>query len=222
MIRRAVSRRVRPWKYMPENIPAGTNGFAGPETDAKTPAPAPAGAGPAAKRPALIAALAWFFVAFGGWHAARAAYDNFALAAMFSSPGFMLGLAGATMPVEAPPLARFAVAHIRLVFIFYFIASLSVFITGAGLLFRKAWALSASKGFFYLGAACCLLIFLFPGLLVPKPYFYAGISLAPEFNAAVGHMRFLLRLTSAFPGAAFLWFSWRLEKPDVKSAFGLK
>ena len=207
---------------MSENIPAGPNGPVVPETDAKSPAPSPACAGPASKRPALIAALAWFFVAFGGWHAARAAYDNFSLAAMFSSPGFMLGLAGSTMPVEAPPLARFAVAHIRLLFIFYFFASLAVFIAGAGLLLRKAWALSASKGFFYLGAACCLLIFLFPGLLVPKPYFYAGISLAPEFNAAVGQMKFQLRLFSALPGAAFLWFSWRLEKPDVKSAFGLK
>ncbi len=201
---------------MPENKP-----FVGPETEARSQEAAPAAAGPAQKSPALIGALAWFFTLFGGWHAARAAYDNFALAAMFSSPGFMLGLAGATMPVEAPPLARFAVAHIRLLFIFYFFVSLSVFITGVGLLLRKAWALSASKWFFYLGAACCLLMLFFPGLLVPKPYYYEGISLAPQFNDAVGHMRLLLRLTSAFPTAAFLWFSWRFEKPDVKSAFGL-
>ena len=198
---------------MPENKPFDRTGPA--DTEAKGPSPAQ-------KRPAAASGLAWFFVAFGGWHAARAAYDNFALAAMFSSPSFMLGLAGATMPVEAPPLARFAVAHIRLLFIFYFFVSLSVFITGVGLLLRKAWALSASKRLLYVGAASCLLVFLFPGLLVPKPYYYAGVSLAPEFNAAVGRMRLLLRALSALPGAAFLWFAWRLEKPDVKSAFGLK
>ena len=121
---------------MPENKLSDQSGSAGPEAGSGTPPP---------KRPPAVGALAWFLVAFGGWHAARAAYDNFALAAMFSSPGFMLGLAGATMPVEAPPLARFAVAHIRLLFVFYFFVSLSVLLAGAGLLLRKVWALSASK-----------------------------------------------------------------------------
>ncbi len=174
------------------------------------------------KRSVLVSVGAWAFIIFGGWHVARAAYDNFAMASMFSSPSFMLGLAGATMPVETPPLARFAVEHIRLVFVFYFFASLAVFIAGSGLLLRKAWALNSSKWFFYIGAACCLLVFLFPGLLMPKPYVYAGVSLAPEFNVAVEHMRFQLRLFSAFPGAAGLWIARRLENEKVRREFGLK
>lgn len=177
---------------------------------------------PENKKSVLVSAVAWSFIALGGWHAARAAYDNFALAVMFSSPGFMLGLAGSTMPVEVPPLARLAVEHMRLIFVFYFFASLAVFISGLGLRSRKAWALNASKWFFYIGAACCLVVFLFPGLLVPKPYVYDGVSLAPEFNAAVRHMKFQLRLMAVFPGAAVLWLSRRLEKPEVKSEFGLK
>ncbi|MFA6434444.1 MAG: hypothetical protein WCW52_07085 [Elusimicrobiales bacterium] len=175
---------------------------------------------PAGRR--LAGAAAWVFIAFGGWHTARAAYDNFAMAYMFSSPGFMLGLAGAAMPVELPPLARFAVEHMRLVFVFYFFASLSVLIAGAGLLLRKAWALSASRWLFYLGAACCLAVFIFPGLLVPEPYVYAGVSLAPEFNAAMEHIKFQLRFMSAVPGAAALWLAGRFGKPDIRREFGLK
>ncbi len=197
-------------------------GAVGPEAKAGSSVPKPGGVGNGPKWPGLVSAAAWTFIIFGGWHAARAAYDNFALAAMFSSPGFMLGLAGATMPVELPPLARLAVEHMRLVFVFYFIVSLTVFITGVGLFLRKIWALSAARWFFYLGAACCLIILLFPGLLVPQPYFYAGVSLAPEFNAAVAHMKFQLRFMSAFPGAAILWLAWRFEKPDIRSQFGLK
>lgn len=174
------------------------------------------------RRSVLVSVIAWAFIIFGGWHAARAAYDNFALAAMFSSPSFMLGLAGATIPVETPPLARFAVAHIRLVFVFYFFASMAVFIAGAGLSFRKAWALNSSKWFFYISAACGLLIFLFPGLLMPKPYIYAGVSLAPEFNSAVEHMRFQLRLFSVLPCATGLWLARRLENAEVRREFGLK
>ena len=174
------------------------------------------------KRLGLVSAVAWVFITLGGWHAARAAYDNFALAAMFSSPGFLLGLARATIPVEPPPLALFVAEHMRLVFVFYFFASLAVFIAGLGLLLRKVWALNASKWLFYIGAACCLVIFLFPGLLVPKPYSYAGVSLTPEFNAAVEHVKFQLRFISAFPGAAGLWFARRFEKPEVKDEFGLK
>ncbi len=172
---------------------------------------------PENKKSILIPVVAWIFITLGGWHAARAAYDNFALAAMFSSPGFMLGLAGSTMPVEQPPLARLAVEHMRLVFIFYFFASSAVFIAGLGLRLWKAWALSASKWLFYIGAACCLVIFLFPGLFIPKPYVYAGVSLAPEFNSAVEHIKFQLRFMSAFPGGALLWLARRFEKTDIRN-----
>jgi hypothetical protein len=171
------------------------------------------------KRSILVGVVAWLFIVAGGWHTARAAYDNLALAAMFSSPGFMLGLAGATMPVESPPLARFVVEHLRLVFVFYFFVSLSVFVSGLGLKFRKAWALNAARWFFYLAAACFLVFFLFPGLLVPKPYIYAGFSPAPAFNAVVERLNLQLRFISVFPGAAALWLARLFEKPEIRNEF---
>ena len=191
----------------------------GREDEVKDPALTPAGV--RSKGHGVVSAAAWTFIMLGGWHTARAAYDNFTLAVMFSSPGFILGMAKATMPVEQPPLASLAVAHIQLIFIFYFFASLALFVSGLGLLLRKAWALNASKCLFYIGAACGLIIFLFPGLLVPQPYVYAGVSLAPEFNTAVAHMKLQLRFVAAFLCVAALWLARRLEKQDVKNEFGL-
>ena len=174
------------------------------------------------KRSGAVSAAAWAFMLLGGYHAARAAYDNITLAAMFSSPGFMLGLAGSSLPVELPPLARLAAENIRLVFVAYLLVSLAACVTGVGLLLRKAWALAAARRFFFLAAACCFAVFLGPGLLVPKPLIRDGISLAPEFNAAVGTMKIYLRLVTALLCPAFFWAALRSGRPQITSEFGLR
>lgn len=172
------------------------------------------------KRSGLVGAAAWVFTLGGGWASACAAYNCLILASMFSSPGFMLGLAGTTLPVEMPPLARLAVEHIWAVFIFYFLVCFNICITGIGLLAGKAWALSAFRWFFYIGAGCCLGIFLFPGFVVPEPYIYRGVSLAPEFNSAVAALRVQFRLAAALLGAGAFWLARRFERPDVRNEFG--
>jgi len=157
------------------------------------------------KRAYITGVTTWSFVILGGYHSMRALYDNFALSSMFSSPGFMLGLAGSTVPVELPPLARLAAQNMRFMFILYFLVSISVFVTGIGLLLKRAWAFGAARSLFYTAAACCLVILLFPGLLVPEPFVHEGIAPAPEFNEAVGRMRFWLRVIIAPLGAAAFW-----------------
>ena len=167
----------------------------------------------------MVSAAAWVLMLMGGYHVVMAAYSNFSLSAMFSSPSVLLGLAGSTIPVELPPLARLAVEHIRLVFCFYFFISLAVAVTGFGLLLRKVWALSAFKWLFYVGAASCFIILLFPGLAVPKPYIYGGVSLTPEFNAAVTRIKFQLRLIAALLGAGAFWIGMRFERPEITNEF---
>lgn len=174
------------------------------------------------KRSALAGATAWLFLLLGGYHAARAAYDNFALASMFSSPGFMLGLAGSTLPVEMPALARLAAEHLQLVFVFYFLVSLTVFASGAGLLLRKDWARVAAQRFFYLAAAASLALFLFPELLVPKPYMYEGAPVAPGFNEAVGQLKFQTRLIAAILCAGAGWLGRRLGHPELRKEFNMQ
>jgi hypothetical protein len=171
------------------------------------------------KRSLLVLGAAWVLTLMGGYHLARAAYGNFSLAVMFESPGAMLSLANSTAPVELPPLARLAVEHIRLLFGFYFLLSLAVFITGLGLVLKKAWALSAFIWLCYLGAASCFIVLLFPGLAVPKPYTYEGLALTPEFNAAVARAKIVLRVIAVLFGAGAFWFGWRFERPDVRNEF---
>jgi hypothetical protein len=172
------------------------------------------------KRSAAAYAAAWLFTLLGGYHTARAAYDNLTLASMFSSQGFMLGLAGSKLPVELPPLARFAAANIRLMFLLYFFVSLGVFMTGIGLLLRKAWALAAARRFFYSVSAVLFAIFLVPGLLVPKPLIFDGVAVSPEFNAAVGWMKVQLRLATALLGSVFFWAALWCGRPGIKGEFG--
>lgn len=163
------------------------------------------------KRTRMTAVIAWLFVLAGGYHGARAVYDNFVLADMFSSPGVLMGLATATLPVELPPLALLAVQHIRAVFVLYMLVSLSVFATGIGLLLRRAWAIRTAKIIFYSAAVLCFTILFFPGLLVPKPYILNGVPLTPDFNAAVGGMRLQLRIIALLFGAVALRVATRFE-----------
>jgi len=175
------------------------------------------------KKPVLVGAAAWILILLGGYHVARAAYGNFALAVMLDSPSVLLGLATSTMPVETPPLARLLVENTRLVFAFYFFISLAMFVTGLGLLLRKAWGVSAFKWLCYIGGASGFIILLFPGLIVPKPYVFGGVALTPEFNAAVTRMKFQLRLAAALFGAAAFWIGRRFERPDIMAEFaGIK
>jgi hypothetical protein len=171
------------------------------------------------KRPALLGAAAWGFILAGGYFSVVAARNAFVLFALFSSPGFMLGLAGSTLPVEMPPLARLAAERMPLVFAAYFFFWAGVCIAGMGLLARKAWGLASARWLCYIAAACCLVLLLFPGLVVPKPYTYRGVSLTPEFNAVVGAIRIQLRLITVVLGVCALWLARRLEKPDIRNEF---
>jgi hypothetical protein len=174
------------------------------------------------KRSALVSGTAWAFILLGGYHAARAAYDNFTLAELFSSPGFMLGLAGSTLPVQLPPLARLVVEHIQVFFVLYFLVSLTVCVAGTGLLARKPWARTAAVWLFYLSAAAACALFLFPELLVPKPYLFEGRALTPGFNEVMGRLRFQTRLLAAALCACAVWLARRLERPEVRQEFGTK
>jgi|GEM_PF-4830385 len=170
------------------------------------------------KRSWIETVIAWMLVLLGGYHTLRAVYDNLMLADMFSSAGLLMGLATSTMPVEPPPLALLAARHIRTLFMLYLLASVAAFSIGLGLLLRRSWARVSAKLMFYLIAACCFALLLFPGLLVPKPLIQDGIAISPGFNAAVAWLKFQLRLTAALAGAAALWAATRFESRPAAAA----
>lgn len=149
----------------------------------------------------------------------RAARDLLTLLDVFSTPAFYLSLARATLPVDMPPLASFMVKHMKLFFSF----SLLFWLSGLGLSLavwaRREWGRRGAVWMLYLLFAASLLMALYPWLAVPKPFMYNGVSLAPDFNAAVGAAAAAVRAFGLVLGAVFLWWALALDRGRARSEF---
>ena len=186
------------------------------ETEMITPACQNAGAG---KRSRFVTITAVLTLLTGGFLSFSFARANFTLISMFSSPAFQLSMARATVPVEMPPAAVFLVRHTRGFFFFSLIMWLSVTALGFGVLRRTKWGRSGFTALLYLGAAVLFLLFLFPELIVPKPLFYQGVSLAPEFNAAVKADKIWLQIFCGLGTALVFWLARKFESEEIKKEF---
>jgi len=184
--------------------------------DGITPACQNAGSG---KRSRLVTLTAVSALVIGGVLSFSFARANFILISMFSSPAFQLSMARAAVPVKMPPAAVFLVWHTRGFFFFSLIMWLSVTALGFGVLRRAKWGRGGFTALLYLGAAVLFLLFLFPELIVPKPLFYRGVSLAPAFNAAVKAAKLWLQVFCGFGAALGLWLARKFESEDIKKEF---
>lgn len=149
----------------------------------------------------------------------RAARDLLTLLDVFSTPAFYLSLARATLPVDMPPLASFIVKHMRLFFSFSLLFWLSGLAVSLSVWARREWGRQGAVWMLYLLFAACLLVALYPWLAVPKPFVYNGISLAPDFNAAVRSAAAAVRGAGVLLGAIFLWWALALDRGRAKSEF---
>jgi len=186
------------------------------EAEKTTPACRNAGGG---KRSRLVTVTAVSVIVIGGFLSFSFARANFTLISMVSSPAFQLSMARATVPVEMPPAAVFLVRHTRGFFFFSLIMWLSVTALGFGVLRRAKWGHSGFTALLYLGAAVLFLFFLFPELIVPKPLFYRGVSLAPEFNAAVKTAKLWLQVFCGLGAALGLWLARKFGNEEIKKEF---
>ena len=71
----------------------------------------------------------------------------------------------------------------------------------------------------YLLTAAALLLLLFPWLAVPRPLYYEGVSVAPEFNAAVKAAAFLARALALLGGVFSLWWALALDRGALRLEF---
>ncbi|PJA15149.1 MAG: hypothetical protein COX65_04445, partial [Elusimicrobia bacterium CG_4_10_14_0_2_um_filter_56_8] len=106
-----------------------------------------------------------------------------------------------------------------LVFAFSFFFWVSGFVLAVGIWGRKEWARRGAVYMLYLLSAAALLLLLFPWLAVPRPLFYGGISLAPEFNDAVRAAAFIARVGSLLAGALCLWWALAMDRGALKKEF---
>lgn len=150
----------------------------------------------------------------------KAARDLFTLLDVFSTPAFFLVLAKATVPAQMPPVAVMLTRNIRSVFVFALIFWLSVTVMALGVWLRREWARRGAVWMLYLLAAAALLLVVFPWLVVPRPLFYEGASVAPEFNAAVKSAAFLARTLSFLLGSLCLWWALALDRGRLRGEFG--
>jgi len=151
--------------------------------------------------------------------AALAVSDLVTLLRLSGTSAFYLLLARATVPPQMPPLAAFAAGHPVPLF------SLAVALWGCGGVLalgvwrRAEWARRGAAAMLYLLSAAAGLALLFPSLIVPRPLFYDGAPIAPEFNAAVRSAAFHLRLVCMGAGGLCLWWALLLDRGPLREEF---
>jgi len=171
-------------------------------------------------RSRALSATALAAAAFSAMMALKAARDLFTLLDVFSTPAFFLALARSTVPAQMPPLAAMLTYNIRSVFVLALIFWLSAGVLALGVWLRRDWARRGAVWMLYLLAAAALLLLIFPWLVVPRPLFYEGVSVAPEFNAAVKTAAFLARALSFLLGSLCLWWALALDRGRLRREFG--
>lgn len=138
--------------------------------------------------------------------------DLILMARLSSTTTFNLFMMRSLVPVDMPPLAALAADHPLFLFILTAAFWLSGCVLSLGVWRRREWARLGAVAMLYLIGAAALLMVLFPALVVPKPFVYEGVELAPEFNAAVFKAAFILRSVSACIVLVAFWWARLLEK----------
>ena len=154
-----------------------------------------------------------------GFMLLKAAHDLFTLLEVFSTPAFYLALAKATVPVEMPPLAGIIVRNMRSIFVFSVFFWLSGFALALGVWGRREWARRGATAMLYLLSAAALLLLLYPWLAIPRPLVFGEVSLAPDFNAAVGAAAYAARLIAFLAGGTCLWWALALDRGELRKEF---
>ncbi|MEI7527306.1 MAG: hypothetical protein WCK76_00065 [Elusimicrobiota bacterium] len=154
-----------------------------------------------------------------GVMAALAVSDLLTLLRLNSTSTFYLFMARATVPTEMPPLAALAARSPGLLFAVAALLWLSGCVLALGVWRRAEWARRGAAAMLYLCSATALLALLFPSLIVPAPLVYDGVSIAPEFNAAVKAMAFYLRLVSVLGGGLCFWWALLLDRGALRGEF---
>ncbi|HBA61434.1 MAG TPA: hypothetical protein DCZ92_11585 [Elusimicrobia bacterium] len=170
-------------------------------------------------RSRTLSLLALGLAAVSGCMAALTIGRLFLFVGMSASPSFWMGMASTTVPVEMPALAAFAAEHILIFFVVFALLWLSAFVLALGVWRRREWARGGAAAMLYLLSAAAFLVMLFPSLVVPRPLFYQGVSIAPEFNQVVTRMAQLLRIVSLCGGALLLWWGLALDRGRLRLEF---
>ena len=166
-----------------------------------------------------LSGLALGTAAAFGLGSIQAVRDLLTVLGVFSTSTFLLEMARARVPMDMPPLAHFIIYNMRLFFIFSAFFWLSGFTLALGVWARREWARRGAAGMLYLLSAAALLMVFFPSLAVPRQLVRDGVSLAPEFNAAVKTASFVTRVGALLAGSLSMWWALALDRGALKNEF---
>jgi len=166
-----------------------------------------------------LSAVSLAAAAGAGLMALKAAHDFFTLMGVFSTPALYLSLAGSKVPYGMPPLAALLTRNIRLAFFFALLFWCSAFVLATGVWLRREWARRGAVWGLYLLSAAALLLLVYPWLAVPRPLYYAGMPIAPEFNAAVLSAAAFARILALLAGGVCLWWALALDRGGLRGEF---
>jgi len=160
------------------------------------------------------------------WRACAAFYprsnisDLITLLQLSSTSAFNLLLARATVPVNMPPLAAFAANHPVPLFSMTAALWISGCVLALGVWRRAEWARRGAVAMLYVLSAGRGTGAPVPSLIVPAPLIYGGVSIAPEFNAAVRSAALSLRWSCMIGEGCASGGRWRSTAARLKPEFG--
>lgn len=172
-------------------------------------------------RSRALSGTALGLAALSGLMALLSLSDLLTLLRLNSSAAFFSYMARGRVPVVMPPLAAFAAERPVALFAFGACFWASACAVALGVWRRAGWARRGALWMLYLLSAAALLLLLFPWLAVPRPLYYDGQPIAPDFNALVRKTAFVLRLLCVTGGGLCFWWALLLDRGPLKSEFPL-
>jgi hypothetical protein len=123
---------------------------------------------------------------------------------------------------QMPAFVTFMLAHLRAMFVAFWLMTVVSLVSGIGLLRRKEWA-----RLFFIALMGLSIVWNMAGVYLQQSFFSAIPSMAeapPEFSAQFESMASTMWVVSIAMAVAFsavsVWLIWRLSSAPIKAEFG--
>jgi hypothetical protein len=176
----------------------------------------------AAPRSTFVTALAWVFIALGGFSTLMAIMQNIMLAVMFPIDEMRSAVeqAGEAHPIPAP--YRFMAEYFWLFFVLFLVLSATTLVSAIGLLRRRNWARLVFIGMMAVGVLWNLtglaMPFLMASWMPPMPE-HGPAEFRDQFDLMWKIMMGFTILVGLAFAALFAWIINRLVSPDIRAEF---
>jgi hypothetical protein len=177
----------------------------------------------AAPRSTFVTALAWVFIALGGFATLMAIMQNIMLAVMFPMEEMRSAMEQANEAHPIPAPFRFMAEYFWLFFVFFLVLSATTLVSAIGLLQRRNWTRLVFIGIMLVGVLWNLsglaMPFLVSSWMPPIPEHGPAAEFRDQFDLVWKVMMgFTILIGLAFAGL-FAWIIKRLVSLEIRAEF---